>query len=584
VAISIPIVATWDPKGLQKSVKDFQEAKGGWSKAGMAVEKSMLPAAAALGGIGLAAKSWITEAEGGRQASAALAQVFAQMGDKTGAAAAAAEDYASKLSAQIGVDDDVIKQTQTKLATFSALSGEVGRSSGMFDRATQAAHDLASAGFGDASSNAVQLGKALQDPSKGMAALAKSGITFTDAEKEKIKAMQKSGDLLGAQQIIMGAVETQVKGTAAASATSSDKIATSWGNVQEALGTALLPTVDSLAVKFQGMATWVQDNSTVVLILVGAIAALAAVVLAVNAAMRIYQTMQVIVTAAQWAWNAAMAANPVGLIILAIVALVAIFAVLWNKSEGFRNFFKGLWEGIKGAVGAVVDWFKTAIPAAWQWVKDKTAAVWNAIKGALSAVFNAIKSVVTSVWNGIKTAITVVWTVIKTVVTTYVNAVRTVITTVFNAVKSVVLGVWNAIKNAIKAAWDWIKGIFRSSPVQAAIDAFQRLKDKITGFMQTIKDKIGAAWDWVKGKLDAIKNGLSNIPFVGNLFKQLGAADGATISFLPGAEAVPTRRERAVTINVSGAVDQEGTARTLAAMLDNLDVRHSRPVARAVAW
>jgi phage-related protein len=447
------------------------------------------------------------------------------------------------------------------LATFSALSGEVSRSSGMFDRATQAAHDLASAGFGDASSNAVQLGKALQDPSKGMAALAKSGITFTDAEKKKIKAMQKSGDLLGAQKIIMAAVETQVKGTAAASATSSDKMATSWGNIKEALGTGLLPIVDSVAQKFQGMATWVQDNSTIVLILVGAIAALAAVVLVVNAAMKVYQTMQVIVTAAQWAWNAAMAANPIGLIILAIVALVAIFALLWTKSEGFRNFFKGIWDGIKGAVTAVVTWFKTAVPAAWQWVKDKT-----------SAAFNAVKAVVMAVWEGIKSA-----------VSTAVNAVKTVITTVFNAVKSVVLGVWNGIKNAIKAAWDWIKGIFRSSPVQSAIDAFQRLKDKIAGFMQTIKDKIGAAWDWVKGKLDAIRNGLSNIPFVGNLFKALGAADGATISFLPGAEPV-SRRERQVVINVSGAVDQEGTARTLSTMLDNLDLRHSRPVARAVAW
>jgi hypothetical protein len=120
--------------------------------------------------------------------------------------------------------------------------------------------------------------------------------------------------------------------------------------------------------------------------------------------------------------------------------------------------------------------------------------------------------------------------------------------------------------------------------VQAAIDAFQRLRDRIAGFMQSIKDTVRAAWDWVKGKLDAIAGGMSRIPFVGNLFKALGDADGATITFLPGAEAVPTRRERAVTINVSGAVDQEGTARTLAAMLDNLDVRHSRPVARAVAW
>jgi phage-related protein len=313
---------------------------------------------------------------------------------------------------------------------------------------------------------------------------------------------------------------------------------------------------------------------------VGAIAAFSAILIVANAAMKVYTTYQKISeimtkrqAVAQRALNLSMLANPVFLIIAAIIALVVAFVLLWRKSEAFRNFFKGLWEGIKGAVSAVVEWFKTAIPAAWQWVKDKTAAAWN-----------AVKAVVVAIWNGIKAAITVAWAAIKTIVTTYINAVKLVITTVFNTIKAVVLGVWNTIKSGIKAAWDWIRGIFRVNPVQAAIQAFQNLRDKIVGFMATIKEKVGAAWDWVRDKVDAIKAKMSGIPFVGNLFKQLGAADGATISFLPGAEAVPTRRERAVTINVSGAVDQEGTARTLSAMLDNLDVRHSRPVARAVAW
>jgi phage-related protein len=527
----------------------------------------------------------------------------------------------------------------------------------MFDRATQAAHDLASAGFGDASSNAVQLGKALQDPSKGMAALAKSGITFTDAEKKKIRAMQKSGDLLGAQKIIMGAVETQVKGTAAASATSSDKMATQWGNVKEALGTALLPTFDKLAAKFAEVADWVQRNTGAVLAIVGAIAAFSAALIVANAVMKVYTTYQKISeimtkrqAVAQRALNLSMLANPVFLIIAAIIALVVAFVLLWRKSEAFRNFFKGLWDGIKGAVSAVVDWFRTAIPAAWQWVKDSTVAVWNAIVGALKAAWqwikdaasaafdaikavvsgawdglksaavaawngiksvisgvwagiklvittyiNTIKAIVTGVWNAIRTATSAVWNTIrngirlvwdgiKTIVSTAINAVKTTVNNVFSTIKSAVLGVWNTIRNGIRAAWDTIRGIFRSSPVQAAIDAFQRLRDRISGFMQSIKDTVRAAWDWVKGKLDAIADGMSRIPFVGNLFKDLGAVDGATITFLPGAEQVPTRRERSVTINVSGAVDQEGTARTLSAMLDNLDVRHSRPVTRAVAW
>jgi hypothetical protein len=165
-------------------------------------------------------------------------------------------------------------------------------------------------------------------------------------------------------------------------------------------------------------------------------------------------------------------------------------------------------------------------------------------------------------WRGLVIIITAVWRTIKTVVSTYINGV-----------KAVISGVWSIIK-----------GILSGNPVQPAIDAFRRLRDNITAFMQTIRDKVAAAWDFIRGKVDAIRAKLASVPAVGGLFRDMAAADGATISFLPGAEQVPTRRERAVTINVSGAVDQEGTARTLSAMLDNLDVRHSRPVARAVAW
>lgn len=64
------------------------------------------------------------------------------------------------------------------------------------------------------------------------------------------------------------------------------------------------------------------------------------------------------VAGAQRLWNLAMTANPIGLVIAGIVLLVGAFILLWNKSEGFRNFWKGLWEGIKSIAGGVVDWFK----------------------------------------------------------------------------------------------------------------------------------------------------------------------------------------------------------------------------------
>lgn len=61
-------------------------------------------------------------------------------------------------------------------------------------------------------------------------------------------------------------------------------------------------------------------------------------------------------TAAQWLLNAAMNANPIGIVITVIGALIAAFVLLWNKSEGFRNFWIGLWEGIKSIVSNAVNW------------------------------------------------------------------------------------------------------------------------------------------------------------------------------------------------------------------------------------
>lgn len=65
-----------------------------------------------------------------------------------------------------------------------------------------------------------------------------------------------------------------------------------------------------------------------------------------------------LVTAAQWLLNAAMSANPIGLVVVAIGALVAAFAVLWNKSESFRNFWIGMWDRIKEATSVALNWMK----------------------------------------------------------------------------------------------------------------------------------------------------------------------------------------------------------------------------------
>jgi hypothetical protein len=105
---------------------------------------------------------------------------------------------------------------------------------------------MAASGFGEASSNAVQLGKALNDPIKGITALNRSGITFTADQKKLIKSLVDSGKTLEAQEIILKAIETQVGGTALATANSSDKMKVAFSLVSEQIGTALLPAFDRI--------------------------------------------------------------------------------------------------------------------------------------------------------------------------------------------------------------------------------------------------------------------------------------------------------------------------------------------------
>lgn len=91
------------------------------------------------------------------------------------------------------------------------------------------------------------LGKALNDPVKGISALSRAGVTFTAQQKEQIKTLTESGNILGAQKVILGEVEAQVGGVAAAQATAGEKAKVFAGNLKEQLGTAVLPTLDKLS-------------------------------------------------------------------------------------------------------------------------------------------------------------------------------------------------------------------------------------------------------------------------------------------------------------------------------------------------
>jgi len=241
MAVNVVLKSVWDDKGVKSALNEFQSFGKGVGVAFAAVAAATAAAATAL--IKFGADS-IAAAENVAQANNRLEQVAKSMnlfGSQTSAVTQRIIEFAEANELSLAVDAEVIKQAQAKLLTFKNLAQTADETGGAFDRATMAAIDLAAAGFGSAETNATQLGKALQDPIKGLTALTRSGVTFTQEERNKIKVMVESGQVLEAQNMILSAIETQVGGTAAATAKASDKMKLAFDNISEAVGAALLP-------------------------------------------------------------------------------------------------------------------------------------------------------------------------------------------------------------------------------------------------------------------------------------------------------------------------------------------------------
>ena len=232
MAVGVNIVSTFDSKGIKKAVDDFKKLNGAGNKATFGLRTfdkgvtNTLQNVAKLGaGVAIAAGAiGYKLAAAAYDAQKVMAQTEAIIKATGGAAnitASQVEALSSKLSMQIGVDDELIQSSANLLLTFKQVQNQIGANNQIFDRAVIAAQDLGNV-FGSSSAAAIQLGKALSDPEKGITALRRAGINFTDAQKEQIKTLVESGDVLGAQKLILAEVESQVGGTAAATATGFD--------------------------------------------------------------------------------------------------------------------------------------------------------------------------------------------------------------------------------------------------------------------------------------------------------------------------------------------------------------------------
>jgi len=340
MAINVPIVSEFNNRGLKKAMSEFKRLETTGQKTAFALKKAFVPATAALGGLAVAGAKMVAAGEQAATANARIEQIATSMGlfgDQTQVVTSRLVDLANEQARLTGVNQNTIKESQALLLTFKDIASSADEVGGAFDRATQLTLDMASAGFGSVTDNAKQLGKALNDPIAGLTALRRSGIQFTKAQQDQIRTLVESGNVLEAQTMILEEIENQVGGTAEATANSTDKMRVAFSQASESIGMALLPAVEALLPIVIKFADWASQNTEIVIALAAAIGGLSAVIVVANFAMKAWAAAQAIATAAQWAFNAALTMNPIGVVVMAIAALVVALVVLYKKFEIVRK-------------------------------------------------------------------------------------------------------------------------------------------------------------------------------------------------------------------------------------------------------
>ena len=320
--------------------------------------------------------------------------------------------------------------------------------------------------------------------------------------------------------------------------------------------------VDKASTGFQDLQKWVSENKTLLSVLGGVIGAVAVGMTAYSIAQTAMTVASKLHTAATVAeklavlgLNGAMLTSPVTWIVAGIVALIAVFVILWNKCEGFRNFWINLWDKIKTAFAPVIEFVKSSfesfkeklqtgiVPALqdlWAAIKEKVlpvlSLIWDYvqiyiqpafewlktglgnIKIVFQTIFTVIKTIVSTAFENIKTVITTVWNNIKIVISTVLDVIKNIIKLATSIIKGDWKGAWEAIKGIFSSIWNGIKGIV--SNVWNAIKSIfsnnlNAIKSSVStvfnGVKAVIQNTINGAKNIVKSGLDAIKNFFSKL-------------------------------------------------------------------------
>jgi hypothetical protein len=363
--------------------------------------------------------SWATSAlKAAGDAETAFATVEAIVKSTGGAAGLTTEklvDMAQQLKALTNIDDDkILRDVTANLLTFTNVVGPT------FREAQVAALNLSAVLRQDLQSSTIQLGKALNDPIKGITALRRVGVAFTTSQREQIKTLMESGDILKAQGIILRELAKEFGGAAEAQAKTIEgrlnKVVVAFGDALEQVGKAmdragfvdLAEGVSNLAGKFGELSPQMQTIIVVTGAVTAALLALGAVVgtialifgslalpfAAVAAAIGVatgtiiayWQDIKSAASSVETAFSDVYQAARTWLVDQFSTATDAMVSV----ADGLQSQLQIIWNRITGAVAPVGAAFAGIYDAAKLWLEKNLGAVLDGVKSGLDGISNTV--------------------------------------------------------------------------------------------------------------------------------------------------------------------------------------------------
>jgi len=467
----------------------------------------------------------VSEYREAQKTGAQTTAVLKSTGEAAKVTAKHIQDLAGSISKKSGIDDEQIQQSENMLLTFTKLRNETGKGNKIFDQATQTVTDMSVALGQSGKSSAIQLGKALNDPIKGITALRRVGVSFTADQQKQITTLENTGHHLEAQKIILRELRTKFGGSAAAQATAGDKFKVSLSNLAEAAGAILVPALDKVMVfltKFMDqMVRGVGVGGALISKFKefgGALAPLGQSIAQIAGWLQKNQGVSKalaigigILTGAIIALNLAMSANPFVLAGIAIAALVVGVVTAYREFETFRKVVDTVVGAIKTALPTIIAVARTVVAA----FVAVFRAVWPTIKKIFEGGITALKAIVIGGARILSGAVEVIkgvlhgdfteiWDGIKKIFSGGFTAVKGIITGAAEGVRAVAKGIGTAIVKGIGDGLSMLGHFLLEKFKDAARFVIDNIKGAFSG--------VGKAITGAIGKINPFGDGVGKLP------------------------------------------------------------------------